>query len=118
MTPTIVEKDGQLKMVVGTPGGSTIMTSVFQVIMNVIDHKMSMQDAVNATRAHSQWLPDRILVEKRWIPDTHIKKLEKLGHRIEYRTRMGRMNCILVREDGKLEGGPDNTRGDSYAEGF
>ncbi len=118
MTPTLVEKDGELKMVVGTPGGATIITSIFQVIMNVIDHDMSMQDAVNATRAHSQWLPDRILVEKRWIPKRSIDKLEKIGHSIEYRNSMGRMNCILVRADGKLEGGADNTRGNSYAAGF
>lgn len=118
MTPTIVEKDGKIKMVVGTPGGSTIITSVFQIVMNVIDHGMGMQDAVNATRTHSQWLPDRILVEERWISDDAIKKLEKIGHSIEYRTAMGRMDCILVRSDGKLEGGADYTRGDNYAEGF
>lgn len=118
MTPTIVEKDGKVKMVVGTPGGSTIITSVFQCIMNVIDHGMGMQDAVNATRTHSQWLPDRILIEERWIDDNTISKLEKLGHKIEYRKSMGRMDCILVREDDLLEGGADYTRGDNYAEGF
>ncbi|MEM0941525.1 MAG: gamma-glutamyltransferase [Bacteroidota bacterium] len=118
MTPTIVEKGGNLKMVAGTPGGSTIITSVFQAIMNVIDHGMTMQDAVNATRTHSQWLPDLILVEERWMPNGTIRKLEKLGHDIQYRKTMGRMDCILVREDGKLEGGADYTRGDNYAEGF
>ncbi len=118
MTPTIVEKDGKLKMVVGTPGGATIITSVFQAIMNVIDHGMSMQDAVNATRTHSQWLPDRILVEERAFDPAAIKKLEKMGHLIERREAMGRMDCILVREDGKLEGGADYSRGDNYAEGF
>ncbi|WP_420318090.1 gamma-glutamyltransferase [Ekhidna sp.] len=118
MTPTIVEKDGQLKMVVGTPGGSTIITSVFQSIMNVIDHGMSMQDAVNATRTHSQWLPDRILIERRPINEDVIGELEEMGHQIERREAMGRMDCILVREDGKLEGGADYTRGDNYAEGF
>ncbi|GAB4229914.1 MAG: gamma-glutamyltransferase [Ekhidna sp.] len=118
MTPTIVEKDGRLKMVLGTPGGSTIITSVFQAIMNVIDHGMGMQDAVNATRTHSQWLPDRILVEERWIPEGSISGLEQLGHQVEYRRSMGRMDCILIREDGMLEGGADYTRGDNYAEGF
>lgn len=118
MTPTIVEKDGQLKMVVGTPGGATIITSNFQAILNVIDHGMSMQDAVNATRTHSQWLPDRILIEERPIDPKVIKKLERMGHKIEPRKSMGRMDCILVREDGKLEGGADYTRGDNYAEGF
>ncbi|MEP0986566.1 gamma-glutamyltransferase [Ekhidna sp.] len=118
MTPTLVEKDGKLKMVVGTPGGSTIITSNFQVIMNVIDHGMGMQDAVNATRTHSQWLPDRILIEERPIKPNVIKGLEKLGHVIERRKSMGRMDCILVRDDGKLEGGADYSRGDNYAEGF
>jgi len=118
MTPTIVEKDGKLKMVVGTPGGSTIITSNFQVIMNVIDHGMTMQDAVNATRTHSQWLPDRILIEERYIEPKVIRKLKKMGHVIERRPSMGRMDCILVRPDGTLEGGADHTRGDNYAEGF
>ncbi|WP_370089789.1 gamma-glutamyltransferase [Ekhidna sp.] len=118
MTPTIVEKDGKLKMVVGTPGGSTIITSNFQAIMNVIDHGMGMQDAVNATRTHSQWLPDRILIEERPIDPKVIKKLKKMGHTIERRTSWGRMDCILIRDDGMLEGGADYTRGDNYAEGF
>lgn len=118
MTPTIVEKDGKVKMVIGTPGGSTIITSVFQTIMNVIDHGMSMQDAVNSTRTHSQWLPDMILIEERPLEDGTIESLEKLGHVIQRRHSMGRMDCILVREDGKLEGGADYTRDDNYAEGF
>lgn len=118
MTPTIVEKDGKLKMVVGTPGGSTIITSVFQTIMNVIDHGMGMQDAVNAKRAHSQWLPDRILIEKDGVGEEVVRDLEEMGHAIEFRDSMGRMDCILVRDDGKLEGGADYTRGDNYAEGY
>src|SRR4028119_2046135 len=63
MTPTIIEKKGKLYMVVGTPGGSTIITSVFQTILNVIEHRMTMQEAVNAKRFHHQWLPDQITVE-------------------------------------------------------
>lgn len=118
MTPTIVEKDGKLKMVVGTPGGSTIITSVFQTIMNVLDHDMTMQDAVNAKRAHSQWLPDRVLIEKGGVDESVIEGLEAIGHKIEYRNSMGRMDCVLVREDGSLEGGADYTRGDNYAEGY
>ncbi|MEM6831572.1 MAG: gamma-glutamyltransferase [Bacteroidota bacterium] len=118
MTPTIVAKDGKLKMVVGTPGGSTIITSVFQTILNVIDHDMSMQDAVNAKRVHSQWLPDLILVEEGGLSDNVLKKLKRKGHEIDFRESMGRMDCVLIREDGQLEGGPDYTRGDNYAEGF
>ena len=118
MTPTIVEKNGNLKMVVGTPGGSTIITCVFQVILNVIDHKMTMQEAVNAKKTHSQWLPDIILAEKDALDEKTTKKLEKMGHKIEYRPTIGRMDCILVHEDGTLEGAADTTRGDNYAEGY
>ncbi|MEO9871054.1 gamma-glutamyltransferase [Ekhidna sp.] len=118
MTPTIIEKDGKLKMVLGTPGGSTIITSVFQTTLNVIDHGMGMQDAVNATRTHSQWLPDRILIEERPIDSLAIEELKEMGHSVERRRSMGRMDCILVREDGKLEGGADSSRGDNYAKGF
>lgn len=118
MTPTIIEKEGELKMVVGTPGGSTIITGVFQVILNVIDFDMGMQDAVNATRTHSQWLPDRLYIEERPIRPGLIEGLEGLGHEVQRRKAMGRMDCVLVREDGTLEGGADYTRGDNYAEGY
>lgn len=118
MTPTIIVKDNQLKMVLGTPGGSTIITSVFQVIMNVVDHKMTMQQAVNANRVHSQWLPDQISIEKDGLDESVIRSLERMGHTVKERSSIGRMDCILVREDGTLEGGADYTRGDNYAEGF
>ncbi len=118
MTPTIVEKDGKLKMVLGTPGGATIITSVFQAAMNVIDHGMSMQDAVNAHRIHHQWLPDRVVLVEGQLNPSIITKLEKMGHEVYYKPQWGRMDCILIREDGMLEGGPDYKRGDNYAEGF
>ena len=118
MTPTIVEKDGKLKMVLGTPGGSTIITSVFQAIMNVIDHGMSMQEAVNAYRVHHQWLPDIIVVADNQIDSVTVAGLEELEHTVVSRSQWGRMDCILVRDDGTLEGGPDYKRGDNYAEGY
>lgn len=118
MTPTIVEKNGELRMVVGTPGGSTIITSVFQTIMNVIDHGMSMQDAVNAKRIHSQWLPDIVLIEKDGVSEDVLSELQELGHQVQFRDSMGKMDCVLIREDGMLEGGADVTRADNYAEGF
>lgn len=119
MTPTIVEKDGQLKMVVGSPGGSTIITLVFQTILNVIDHEMGMQEAVDAAKTHSQWLPDIVLVEEeKFMPGT-LKALERKGHIIQVRKQMGSLDCILVREDGTLEGGADNTRfADNTAAGY
>jgi gamma-glutamyltranspeptidase/glutathione hydrolase len=117
MTPTIVENDGKLFMVLGTPGGSTIITSVFQTILNVIDHNMGMQAAVNAKRLHHQWLPDRILLENDAIGEKTTSKLIKLGHELEPRGNMGMVDAILVLPDGILEGGAD-PRGDDRAVGY
>lgn len=117
MTPTIVEKDGKLFMVVGTPGGTTIINSVFQTILNVVEHDMTMQDAVAAKRTHSQWLPDVIFNETGALSERDSLKLVKMGHTFKSRRSMGRVDAILVRADGKLEGGAD-PRGDDTAEGF
>ena len=117
MTPTIVEKNGKLFMVVGTPGGTTIITSVFQTILNVIEHKMTMQEAVNAKRIHSQWLPDSIYAERGALIADDSISLSKLGHAIGLRGGIGRVDAILVLPDGTLEGGAD-PRGDDTAEGY
>lgn len=118
MTPTIVEKDGKLFMVVGTPGGSTIITSVFQVILNVVEHDMRMQEAVNAKRIHAQWLPDVIIPETGTLSKEDSITLVNMGHKITPRRAIGRVDAILVLPDGKLEAGADNTRGDDTAKGF
>ena len=117
MTPTIVEKDGELFMVVGTPGGTTIITSVFQTILNVIDHSMTMQEAVEAKRIHSQWAPDLVFNEIGALRETDSLALVKLGHTFKARNAIGRVDAILVRADKKLEGGAD-PRGDDKAEGY
>ena len=116
MTPTIVEKDKKLFMVLGTPGGSTIITSVFQTILNVIDHKMGMQEAVDAKKFHHQWLPDVIVIEKNSISKESLEKIKKIGHKITERGSIGRMDCVLVNKDSSLEGGADK-RGDNIALG-
>lgn len=118
MTPTIVEKNGKLFMVVGTPGGTTIITSVFQTILNVVEHGMTMQQAVTAKRIHSQWLPDSVFIEPGALLAEDSLKLSDQGHAIRLRSDgIGRVDAILVLPNGKLEGGAD-PRGDDAAEGY
>ncbi len=119
MTPTILERDGKLFMVVGTPGGSTIITSVFQTIINVVDFNMGMQQAVNAKRIHSQWLPEVIFPEKGALKKSDSLALVGMGHRFDndYQGGIGRVDAILVRPDGTLEGGAD-PRGEDAAMGW
>ena len=117
MTPTILEKNDKLFMVLGTPGGSTIITSVFQTILNVIDYNMGMQEAVDSKKFHHQWLPDVLVVEEETLSDELSNRLTQIGHKIVKRSSLGRMDCILIKEDGSLEGGADK-RGDNVAIGY
>ncbi|EIM72859.1 gamma-glutamyltransferase [Nitritalea halalkaliphila LW7] len=117
MTPTIIEREGKLLMVVGTPGGSTIITSVFQTILNVLAHGMSMSEAVAAPRFHHQWYPEDIQHEPGAFSDAVIEALRAKGHPLRERSAYGRVDAILVTKDGRLEGAGD-PRGDDWAAGF
>ena len=117
MSPTIIEKDNNLFMVLGTPGGSTIITSVFQTILNVIDFNMGMQEAVDSKKFHHQWLPDAIIIEKNTLSQENINLLKEKGHSFIERNSIGRMDCILIKDDKTLEGGADK-RGDNVALGY
>lgn len=125
MTPTIVEKNDSLYMVVGSPGGPRIITAVFQVVVNVTEFGLGMQEAVDAKRIHSQWLPDAIFPEYGAISKKDSVKLLKLGHNLRTLndldrglTFVGRVDGILVLPNGKLEAGADGKRGDDSAAGF
>ncbi|EMS31716.1 Gamma-glutamyltranspeptidase [Mariniradius saccharolyticus AK6] len=119
MTPTIVEKDEKLFMVVGTPGGSTIITSVLQTILNVIEFDMTMQEAVNAPRFHHQWLPDLINFEPEGFSAETLAALKSKGYLINEGNSpiIGKVDAILLLPNGRLEGGADR-RGDDKAAGF
>ena len=119
MTPTIVEKEGKLWMVVGTPGGSTIITSVLQTILNVHEFNMGMQEAVNQPRFHHQWLPDVVMIEPNKFDPKVKEELKKLGYTLDERDSrvIGKVEGILLLKDGTYEGGAD-PRGDDTAVGF
>jgi gamma-glutamyltranspeptidase/glutathione hydrolase len=119
MTPTIIEKDDEFYMTLGTPGGSTIITSVLQTILNVHEFKLTMQEAVNAPRFHHQWRPDEIRMETHAFDETLIEQLKNKGYKLNFERTpvIGRVDGILRLEDGRLEGGADK-RGDDTAVGF
>ena len=117
MTPSILEKNGKLFMVVGTPGGSTIITSVFQTILNVVDFGMTMQEAVAAPRFHHQWLPDQVDYEPKAISENVRETLRKKGYNLKERNAYGRVDGILVNPNGTYQGGAD-PRGDDKIEGY
>ncbi len=117
MTPTIIEKEGDLFLVAGSPGGSTIITSVFQTVMNTTVFGMNLEDAVAAPKFHSQWLPDSIFLEKGRFQDSIIDKLNQRNHQIKDRPSLGRVDAIMVSPDGSLQAVGD-PRSDDAAGGY
>lgn len=118
MTPTIIEKDGKLFMVIGAPGGSTIITAVFQVFLNVAAFGMDLEEAVNASRFHHQWLPDRILVEKGGLNTELQEKLKAMGHQLHEVNYMAVIKAIHQLQDGSLKGVGDQRNPDDDARGY
>ncbi|MEQ1746737.1 MAG: gamma-glutamyltransferase [Saprospiraceae bacterium] len=117
MTPTIVLENGQLSLVVGTPGGTTIPTTVFQVLLNVYAFRLPLAQAVHAKRFHHQWVPDEIQIEDGALPDDVLAKLGSMGHKVKVRTPIGRVEAIQRMPDGRLRAVADD-RGDDAAGGF
>ena len=117
MTPTIITENGRLRLAVGSPGGSTIITTVLQIVLNVLVYDMDVRKAVAAPRVHHQWLPDRLNVESWGLDTLTIADLKRRGHQIEERPSWGNANAIVVMPDGSLEGAAD-PRGEGVAAGF
>jgi gamma-glutamyltranspeptidase/glutathione hydrolase len=117
MTPTIVEENGKLKMVVGTPGGSTIITSVFQVVLNTLEMGMNMQQAVEYPRFHHQWMPEKITAEPKRFSDEQQMRLQSKGYTFAPVSAIGLVEGILVLPNGNLQGGADS-RGDDTVSAY
>ena len=107
MSPSLVFKGDQLWLVIGSPGGPRIITSVLQTILNLIDFKMSLPEAINAKRIHQQWLPDQILMENGRLPISEKTELEKAGYHLSGYFLPGNVQAILITEDGALLGVSD-----------
>ena len=106
MSPTIITRDGKVYMVAGAPGGPTIITSVLQVILNVIDFKMNAQEAVDQPRIHHQWMPDEIRYEKGISPDT-LEILSSMGHKVKLATSYIGENALILQDSGWIQGAAD-----------
>ncbi len=117
MTPTIVTENGQLRLAVGAPGGSTIITTVLQILLNVLEYKMDVGAAVAAGRIHHQWLPDKVDVDPWGFDAATLAELRRRGHSIDRRSYWSNANAIQQLPDGRLEGAAD-PRGEGVAKGF
>jgi gamma-glutamyltranspeptidase / glutathione hydrolase len=117
MTPVIVTENGKFRLAAGAPGGSTIITTVLQIVLNVLVHDMNVGDAVSAPRVHHQWQPDRLMVESGGFDAATLAQLRKRGHQITERSGWGNANAIVQTDKGWLEGAAD-PRGEGEVRGF
>lgn len=117
MTPTIVTENGQLRFATGAPGGSTIITTVLQIVLNILVHRMNAGEAVSAPRLHHQWRPEPLWVEEGGFDEPTLEHLKRRGHRLLTRSGWGNANIILVTPEGTLEGAAD-PRGEGTAVGY
>ncbi|MEG4322167.1 MULTISPECIES: gamma-glutamyltransferase [unclassified Microcoleus] len=117
MTPVIVSENGKFRLAAGAPGGSTIITTVLQIVLNVLVYDMNVGDAVSAPRVHHQWEPDRLMVERGGFEAGTLEELRRRGHQIVERSGWGNANAIVQTDDGWLEGAAD-PRGEGEARGF
>ena len=116
MTPTIVTENGRLIMATGSPGGSTIITTVVQVILNVLEYKMNAAEAVSAPRFHHQWLPDKLMLETGGFGEATVNELKQRGHNVVMRRGWGNANVVVLHDSGMLEAAAD-PRGEGEAMG-
>ena len=119
MTPTIVEKNSKLFLILGTPGGSTIITSVFQTILNAYEYNMNIQESIDSPRFHHQWVPDSVRFEPNFENVSELNKLKLKGHKFNFEesTLIGRVDAIMVDENGNISVGADK-RGDDFAQTY
>jgi gamma-glutamyltranspeptidase / glutathione hydrolase len=117
MTPTIVTENGKFKLAIGAPGGSTIISTVLQILLNILEYKMDVGEAVSAGRIHHQWQPDQVNIDPWGFDPSTLAELRRRGHSIEPRSYWGNANAIQQLPDGSLQGAAD-PRGEGTAQGF
>lgn len=120
MTPTILAKDGKPILAIGSPGGRTIINTVLQIVLNIVDRGMNVAEAIEAGRIHHQWLPDEIAVEERLATDELKSALDKMGHRVKNKgsSQGEAMGLFLNHSEGALEGWADSRSADGAAVGY
>jgi gamma-glutamyltranspeptidase/glutathione hydrolase len=118
MTPTIVLKDGKLRLVLGSPGGSTITNTVLQVLLNVLVYRMDVLQAVSAPRFHDQWMPDKVMLERDGFSSATIERLRAAGYPVGFRENMGDCEAIEIDPHSDVRRGASDPRGDGKAIGY